>query len=103
MLIRLSTVEREAILALMPHCDEWGHAVVPAAPEVTTGGADEELTVAQRIHLIGRLLVPQEAIEKEEGLDALVGVLDTRVSRSTCSYATSTVQLRPRSAMKNEA
>jgi hypothetical protein len=46
MLIRLSTTEREAILASMPRCDEWGPAVVPAAPEVAIGGADEDLTVA---------------------------------------------------------
>jgi hypothetical protein len=85
MLIRLSTVEREAILALMPHCDEWSHAAVRVALEDATRGADEELTMAQRIHLISRLLVAQEAIEKDKGSDALVGVLDTRVSRSTCS------------------
>jgi hypothetical protein len=32
-----------------------------------------------------------------------VGVLDTGVSRSTCSWATSTAQLRPGSKMKTEA
>jgi hypothetical protein len=34
---------------------------------------------------------------------ATIGVLDTEVSRSTCSWATSTTQLRPRSKMKTEA
>jgi hypothetical protein len=32
-----------------------------------------------------------------------VGVLDTGVSRSTCSWATSTAQLWPRSVVKTEA
>jgi hypothetical protein len=56
----------------MPHCDEWGPAAVPAALEVAAGGADDDLTVAQRSRLIGRLLVAQEAIEEDEGSDALV-------------------------------
>jgi hypothetical protein len=36
------------------------------APEVATGGADEDLTTAQRSRLIDRLLVAKEAIEDEE-------------------------------------
>jgi hypothetical protein len=40
---------------------------------------------------------------KITGLTECVGVLDTGVSRSTCSWATSTSQLWPRSAMKIEA
>jgi hypothetical protein len=32
-----------------------------------------------------------------------VGVLDTRVSRSTCSWAPSTAQLRPRGKLTTEA
>jgi hypothetical protein len=32
-----------------------------------------------------------------------VGVLDTRVSRSTCSWASSTAQLRPRGETTTEA
>jgi hypothetical protein len=40
---------------------------------------------------------------KITGLTEGAGVLDTGVSRSTCSWATSTSQLRPRSAMKIEA
>jgi hypothetical protein len=72
MVIQLSTAEREAILVSMPRCDEWGPAAILAAPEVITGGADEDLFVAQRSHLIGRLLVAQKAIEEDEGSDALV-------------------------------
>jgi hypothetical protein len=33
-LIRLGTEERKAILASMPHCDEWGLVAAPVAPEV---------------------------------------------------------------------
>jgi hypothetical protein len=57
MLIRLSTAEREAILASMPHCDEWGHVAVPAAQEVATRGADEDRTMVRRSHLFGHILV----------------------------------------------
>jgi hypothetical protein len=46
MLIRLSTVECEAILASTPHCDKWGPTVVPVAPEVAVEVADEDLTIA---------------------------------------------------------
>jgi hypothetical protein len=49
-----------------------GPATNPAAPEVAIRGADEDLTVAQRSRLIGRLLMAQEAIDEDEGLDALV-------------------------------
>jgi hypothetical protein len=35
-------------------------------------GADEDLTVAQRSQMIGLLLVAREAIEEDEGSDALV-------------------------------
>jgi hypothetical protein len=48
----------------MPHCDEWGLAAIPVALEFAT--------MAQRCHLIARLLVDQEAIEEDEGSDALV-------------------------------
>jgi hypothetical protein len=61
MLIRLSAAEHEAIIASMPLCDEWCLATAPVAPEVAAGGADEDLTIAQRSRLIGRLLVAQEA------------------------------------------
>jgi hypothetical protein len=56
----------------MPRCDEWGPTAVLAALEVVTGGADEDLSVAQRSHLIGHLLVDQKAIEEDEGSHALV-------------------------------
>jgi hypothetical protein len=71
-LIQLSAAEREAIIASMPLCDEWGPTTSPMAPEVAAGGADKDLTTAQRSRLIGRLLVAQEAIEEDEGPDALV-------------------------------
>jgi hypothetical protein len=70
--IRLSTAEREAILAPVPRCNEWGPAAVPAAPEVAVGRGDGGRTVAQRSHLISRHLVAQEAIEEDAGRDALV-------------------------------
>jgi hypothetical protein len=72
MLIRLSMEEREAILASMPRCNEWVPAAVLAAPEVAASRVDKDLTMAQRSHLITRLLVAQEAIEEDEGPDALV-------------------------------
>jgi hypothetical protein len=72
MLNQLSTMECEANLASMPCCDEWGPTAVPAAPEVTAKGADEDLAVAQRSRLIGRLLMAQDAIEEDEASDALV-------------------------------
>jgi hypothetical protein len=61
-----------AIIVSMPLCDEWGHPTTPMAPGVVIGGADKDLTMAQRSLLIGRLLVAQEAIEEDEGPDALV-------------------------------
>jgi hypothetical protein len=71
-LIQLDVVECVAIIMSMPLCDEWGPIVAPAAPEVAAGGADEELTTAQRCCLVNRLLMDQEDIEEGEGPDALV-------------------------------
>jgi hypothetical protein len=82
MLIRLSTEECEAIIASMPLCDEWGSIAVPAAPEVAIGGADEDLTMAQRSHLIYCLLMAQEAIEEGEGSDTLVHLARWRLRPS---------------------
>jgi hypothetical protein len=70
-LIWLEAKERAAIIASMPLCEEWGPIAVPAAPEVAVGAAGKELTMAQRSHLVNRLLAAQEAIEEGEGSDAL--------------------------------
>jgi hypothetical protein len=64
--------ECAAIIASMPLCDAWGLVIAPAVPEAAAGGADEELTMAQRSCLVSLLLVDQEAIEEDEGSDALV-------------------------------
>jgi hypothetical protein len=56
----------------MPLWDVWGPAAAPTAPEVAAGGADKDLTTSQRNCLIGGFLMAQEAIEDEEGPDALV-------------------------------
>jgi hypothetical protein len=53
----------------MPLRGEWGPV---AAPEVAAGVAGEELTLAQRSHLVNCLLAAQEAIEEGEAPDALV-------------------------------
>jgi hypothetical protein len=45
----------------MPLYDKWDPIVVLAAPEVATGGADEDLTMVRSL-LMCRLLVDQEAI-----------------------------------------
>jgi hypothetical protein len=45
-LVRLEAEEHAAIIASMPLCYEWGLVAAPAAPEVATGAAGEELTTA---------------------------------------------------------
>jgi hypothetical protein len=71
-LIRLDTEDRVAIIASMPLCNEWGPIVTPTVSEVAARGVDEELTMVQRIHLVSHLLMDQEAIEENEGSNALV-------------------------------
>jgi hypothetical protein len=71
-LIWLDTEECTTIIMSMPLYNEWGPIAAPAAPEVAARGADEELIMAQRSHLVNRLLVDQEAIEEGEGLDTIV-------------------------------
>jgi hypothetical protein len=66
----------------MPLYDEWGPVVAPAALEVAVGAAGEEFTMAQRIRLVSRLLVDQEAIEEDEGPGALVHLPRRRLRSS---------------------
>jgi hypothetical protein len=68
----MSTADREAILASMPHYNEWGLVVALAAPKVAAGGASENLSVEQKCHLFPRVLVAEETIKENKGPDALV-------------------------------
>jgi hypothetical protein len=71
-LVRLRTEERMAITASMPLCDEWGLVSATAALEVAAREGNEERTMAQRSHLVRRLLPAQETIEEDKGIDALI-------------------------------
>jgi hypothetical protein len=71
-LIWLDMEERATIITSMPLYDEWGPIAAPAAPKVAARGADEELIMAQRSHMVNHLLMYQEAIEEGEVLDTIV-------------------------------
>jgi hypothetical protein len=108
-LVRHSTVRRRAIMTI----DASGTTASPAAlshqlqsRHVSTASASSHGPLNARLtRAVGGpssfwgppALCPLKRVRSRAGLPgATVGVLDTRVSRSTCSWASSTAQLWPR-------
>jgi hypothetical protein len=90
-------------------CSELAAEAVGEGPSVTLSERKGPQALNFRIPAVMRL-VSQAGVggDRQQGDRSGVkvtdlGVLDTGVSRSTCSWATSTAQLRPRSIMKTEA